>query len=208
MSTRVMTKKKRTARRARPGRPRRDRPVLPASYSVPKGDRGMTAWEGARAMLERARGYWLATIGAHGAPHVVQQWGAWVDGRLYWEGGRTTRWAKNLARDPRVAVTVERAGLAIMVEGRATFAKPEPSLARKIVAGYGAKPYLGYVPSPKNWSAHGLPALEPTKVFAWKYMDFVSSATRFTFSRAATAGAGRGTPRAARAGRKRSTGST
>jgi len=103
-----MTKKKRTARRARPGRPRRDRPVLPASYSVPKGDRGMTAWEGARAMLERARGYWLATIGADGAPHVVQQWGAWVDDRWYFEGGAETAWARNLVREPRIVMSVER----------------------------------------------------------------------------------------------------
>src|SRR5437879_12052207 len=96
MSTRVMTKKKRTARRARPGRPRRDRPVLPPSYSVPKGDRGMTAWEGARAMLEQARGYWLATIGADGAPHGVQQGGAGVGDRGYCEGGAETAWARNL----------------------------------------------------------------------------------------------------------------
>src|SRR5207249_12158941 len=109
MSTRVMTKKKRTARRARPGRPRRDRPVLPASYSVPKGDRGMTAWEGARAMLVRARGYWLATIGAHGAPHVVQQWGAWVDDRWYFEVGAETARARNLVRDSRTVMRVARA---------------------------------------------------------------------------------------------------
>ena len=187
--------------------PRAGRPFV-KGYGISTERKGILPWPTVERAIRTAPRYWIATIDADGTPHVIQQWGAWVDGRLYWEGGRTTRWAKNLTRDPRVAVTVERAGLAIMVEGRATFAKPAPSLARKIVGGYGAKPYLGYVPSPKNWSAHGLPALEPAKIFAWKYMDFVSSATRFTFSRAATAGAGRGTPRAVRAGRKRSTGST
>lgn len=32
-------------------------------------------------------------------------------------GGSQTRWAKNLRRDPRVAVAIERGGLAIMIKG-------------------------------------------------------------------------------------------
>jgi len=177
-------------------------------YGISPERTGMLRWLTVEGAIRTAPRYWIATTDADGAPHVIQQWGAWVDGRLYWEGGRTTRWAKNLARDPRAAVTVERAGLAIMLEGPVTFAKPDPALARQIVAGYRAKPYLGYVPSPKNWSRSGLPALAPAKIFAWKYMDFVSSATRFTFSPSATGAAGRGTRRAAPARRRRSTGNT
>jgi len=160
--------------------PRAGRPHV-KGYGISTDRKGILSWSTVERAIRTSPRYWIATADADGAPHVIQQWGAWVEGRLYWEGGRTTRWAKNLARDPHVAVTVERAGLAIMIEGRAIFAKPDPELARKIVAGYGAKPYLGYVPSPKNWSGHGLPALEPAKIFAWKYMDFVSTATRFVF---------------------------
>ncbi len=180
-----MTKKKRTARRARPGRPRRDRPVLPASYSVPKGDRGMTAWEGARAMLERARGYWLATIGAHGAPHVVQQWGAWVDDRWYFEGGAETAWARNLVREPRIVMSVERDTAVAIVEGRAARVRSvPPEIAVRIATQYRAKygRIFGYRPTPDEWEERGGFMLRPEKILAWDVRRFPASMTRFRFA--------------------------
>jgi len=66
--------------------PRATRPRMPKGYGVPKTERGMMPWAATRKMLESARSYWLVTIDADGAPHLVGQWGAWIDDRWYFEG--------------------------------------------------------------------------------------------------------------------------
>ena len=154
---------------------------MPSGYGIPSTRDGMLSWvQVARAFASAPR-YWIATTNADGAPHVIQQWGAWVDGALYFEGGTQTRWARNLRRDARLVATAERAGLAIMVEGQAErLAAPTLPLARRIIAAYGAKPY-GYKPRRENWRAGGLIALRPRRVFAWRYKAFNTTATRFAF---------------------------
>ncbi|HET9809842.1 MAG TPA: pyridoxamine 5'-phosphate oxidase family protein, partial [Candidatus Limnocylindria bacterium] len=63
----------------------------------------MLAWSDVEKILHGGRYYWIATTDADGRPHLVQQWAAWVDDHLYFEGSERTRWARNLARDARVA---------------------------------------------------------------------------------------------------------
>lgn len=46
-------------------------------------------------------------------------WGVWVDGTLHVGGGERTRWARNLAADPRLAVHRESGESVVTVEGRA-----------------------------------------------------------------------------------------
>src|SRR5687767_7105178 len=146
--------------------PRATRPHIPG-YGVPKARKGMLEWDEVAAAFGRSPRYWIATSDEDGAPHVIQQWGAFIDGSLYFEGGSHTRWARNLAREPRVAVSAETEGLAI-------------------IAAYRAKPY-GYVPEVKNWEGDSLVAVRPLKVFAWKYESFNTTATRFTFEAAPAA---------------------
>jgi hypothetical protein len=147
----------------------------------------MLSWQEVSQAFGSSPRYWIATTDADGAPHVVQQWGAWVEDRLFFEGGSTTRWARNLARDPRVAVSAETGRFAIMIEGHAeNLSSPDEELARAIIRAYAAKPY-GYEPDPVNWKDGGLIAVRPRKAFAWRYDDFPSTATRFTFSPASAA---------------------
>ena len=164
---------------AKSSAPRATRPHIPG-YGVPKARTGMLAWEEVAAAFGRAPRYWIATTSDDGAPHVIQQWGAFIERSLYFEGGPQTRWSRNLARDPRVAVSVEAEGLAIMVEGRVERLTPDAALASAIIAAYSAKPY-GYVPETKNWEGDGLIAVRPRKVFAWRYESFNTTATRFAF---------------------------
>ena len=158
------------------------RPHIPR-YGIPRDRVGLLAWERVERALVAAPRYWVATTDADGRPHLIQQWGAWVDGRYYLEGGPQTRWARNLRRTKRVVLSVERAGLAIMVEGRARELRSRSvpaRLARRIVAGYAAKPY-GYAPHPRNWTGGGLWEVRPERAFAWRYVAFVRSATRYLF---------------------------
>src|SRR5687767_13388936 len=172
--------------------PRATRPHIPG-YGVPKARKGMLGWDEVAAAFGRSPRYWIATTDEDGSPHVIQQWGAFIDGSLYFEGGSHTRWARNLAREPRVAVSVETEGLAIMVEGSVERLTPDAELAKAIIAAYRAKPYR-YVPEVKNWEGGGLVAVRPLKVFAWKYESFNTTATRFTFESASAARQAAGPP--------------
>lgn len=160
--------------------PRATRPHIPG-YGIPHAPEGMLPWGEVERALGRAPRYWIATTDDAGAPHVIQQWGAFIDGSLYFEGGSDTRWARNLARDPRIAASVEAEGLAIMIEGRVEWLTPHPTLANAIIASYATKPY-GYTPDPKHWVGDRLVAIRPVKAFAWRFEDFNTTATRFRFA--------------------------
>ena len=55
----------------------------------------------------------LATVDPDGSAYVVGMWFLWEDGKLSLPTNRTTRKAKNVARDPRVTVMIDdsRGGL-------------------------------------------------------------------------------------------------
>src|SRR5437867_3708474 len=146
MSTKPTTKrartKKRSAKRARrpESEPRAERPIMPAGYGVPKSASGMVPWGTTRTLLERARSYWLVTTDPDGKPHLVGQWGAWIDDRWYFEGGEDTKWPRNVAREPRIAMGAESGTRAVMVEGRAArVPSVERSTSERIAKQYGAK---------------------------------------------------------------------
>lgn len=49
------------------------------------------SWAEARRILKDGRYIWLATTSADGRPHLVQQWGVWIDDTLWFEGSERTR---------------------------------------------------------------------------------------------------------------------
>lgn len=157
---------------------------MPKGYLATSSSRGMVPWGTARALLERARGYWIATTDPDGRPHLVQQWGAWLDDRFHFEGSPETRWARNLARDPRVAMSVERGTEIVIVYGPVEAdVRPERALAERLAKVYGAKyaRTYGYRPKPTAWDEGGLFVLRPTKALAWDVKTFSRSPTRFLF---------------------------
>ena len=159
------------------------RPRMPTGYGVPKTERGMLPWAATRKMLESARSYWLVTIDPDGKPHLVGQWGAWIGDRWYFEGGADTKWARNVRREPRIALGVERETFAVMVEGHAErLPTVERSVSEKITKQYRAKygRVYKYRPKPEQWDNGGY-VLTPTKVFAWDVRGFPRTVTRYLF---------------------------
>ena len=154
-------------------------------YGIPKTKRGMVSWNDVSRAFAGVPRYWIATTDVDGAPHVQQHWGVFSDGRFFFEGGPNTRWARNLARDPRAVVTAERLGLAIMLEGSVRAMTPDADLAERLVKGFARKYQRtdAYTPSPENWANDGLREMTPVRAFAWRYRSFVKSATRFAFAR-------------------------
>src|SRR3954454_23137489 len=62
---------------------------------------------------------WLTTLDADGSPHVTGVGALWVDGAWWFETGRSTRKARNLARDPRCTLAVATHEFDLVVAGTA-----------------------------------------------------------------------------------------
>ena len=160
--------------------PRTTRPAIPAGYGVSADMKGALRWISVRRVLEGTLRYWIATSSLKDGPHIIQQWAAWVDDTLYFGGSDRTKWSRHLRRDPRVAVSVERTGYAIMVEGRAeVLSTVSPQLAAVLVTTFEKK--YGQKTATEDWSKGGLWSIRAHKVFAWKFASMGTTATRFDF---------------------------
>ena len=163
--------------------PRRDRPQLPRGY-LTGSQQGMLTWASVQRILRTAPYLWIATTNRDGSPHLVQQWCAWVDDTLYFEGSDRTKWARNLARDPRL-------GFGFQVEERSAYGEAVVEVARglerpvavKIARQYATKygPKFDYRPMADQYQQGPVFRARPTKIIAFDVKRFSSSATRFTF---------------------------
>ncbi len=163
--------------------PRRDRPSLPKGY-LKRSAKGMLAWSDAERILRAGRFFWLATTDPDGRPHLVQQWGAWVDERLYFEGSERTRWARNLARDGRLGFGTQSGTCAVFGEGRVDIVRGiERSLANRIARQYAAKygRAFSYRPTAEQYEEGPTFRATPSKIIAFDVKAFETSGTRFTF---------------------------
>jgi PPOX class probable F420-dependent enzyme len=153
--------------------PKASRPQI-EGYGIPKSRKGMLPWSHATERLARSRNYWVATTRPDGRPHVVPVWGVWVDETFYHGGGPRTRKARNLARNPHVAVHLESGDDVVIIEGTVDMLTPDNAdraLLERIDDAYEAKYGM----------RHGTPlwALRPTVAFGWS--NYLTDITRWTF---------------------------
>ena len=163
--------------------PKRDRPQLPTGY-ISRAPRGMLGWLAVKKILTTFPYLWIATTDEDGRPHMVQQWGVWIDDVLYFEGSERTRWARNLARDPRLAFGVNVGDKAAYGEATVDVLRgPEHALATKIAKQYAAKygRAFKYRPKPEQYEKGYVFRAKPQKLIAFDVRKFNSSAARFTF---------------------------
>ncbi len=157
--------------------PQITRPHFPEGYlEKPKT---LLPWSHVEERLKNAKNYWLCTLHPDGHPHVIPKWGVWVEGRIYFDGSLQTRHARNIARNPRVALHLESGDDVVIVNGYArALPKPSAGLASKIAFAY-AKKYSaqGYAPQPTQWDNGGLFEITPQTVLAWT--SFVDDPTKF-----------------------------
>jgi hypothetical protein len=73
--------------------------------------------------------WWLATIDADGSPHVTGIGAEWTDGAFWFETGKATRKARNVARDPRCTLSVATREFDLVVEGEAHLITDPPVVA-------------------------------------------------------------------------------
>jgi Pyridoxamine 5'-phosphate oxidase len=96
--------------------PKSTRPQMPG-YGLPRGKKGLLSWKWAEGRLKKSREFWIATTRPDGRPHVMVVWALWLDGRLYFSTGKTSRKAQNLAHNPHCTMCTEKADEAVILEG-------------------------------------------------------------------------------------------
>ncbi len=162
----------------------RDRPQVPDGYGVPADTDGLLAWEQVEERLAASSQYWMATVRPGGRPHVVPRWGAWLDGRLWYDGAPTTLHARNLAANPACTLHLEDGWEVVIIDGTSGAAEPPGlELGGRIAAEFARKyAERGYAPAPDAWEgegAGGLLVFTPSTALAW--FDFPTDMTRFRF---------------------------
>lgn len=157
---------------------------MPDGYGVPETTHGVLSWARVVERLEASKQYWMATTRPDGRPHVVPRWGAWLDGRLYYDGSPDTVHVRNIVANPNCVLHLEDGWQSVILEGHAVQAQPPGlELGARIAAAIGGKyGEQGYEPEADAWEgedAGGLVVFTPLKAMAW--FDFPADVTRFTF---------------------------
>jgi nitroimidazol reductase NimA-like FMN-containing flavoprotein (pyridoxamine 5'-phosphate oxidase superfamily) len=146
---------------------------LPSAYGTA---RTTLRWEDVLDRIAQSPRYWLATVRADGRPHTIPVDALWADDRLWFGGSDETVHHRNLLAQPSIAVHLEDALSAVIIEGRAMLLSPTRDMASRLARlsadkyGYGSPTEAFLVPL---WQ------VTPSRVLAWS--EFPRDATRFTF---------------------------
>lgn len=155
------------------GSPTEPDPLHPSeSRHVLSHKHGPLEWGQIDECLSEARVYWLSTAHPETGPHATPVWGLWVGGAFYFGGDLSTRWARNLAADPRIVVHIESRAI-IILNGRVEVTIPDGDTTKELAEQSRAK--------------YGYGSDEPTEVFmvrpeavsAWSNDDLVKSETQW-----------------------------
>ena len=104
---------------------------------------GVLPWSWAVERLDASRNYWISTADAAGIPHAAPVWGVWLDGAFLFDTGNSSKKARNLATQPRIVVTTERADEAVILQGVAERVAQDATIEAHLAAyeaKYGARP--------------------------------------------------------------------
>jgi len=132
----------------------------------------------AEQRLVAARNYWICTVRPDDRPHSIPVWGFWLEGSLYFGTARSSRKARNLAKNPALSIHLESGDDVIILEGQAVEVDltDKPTL-KKLDAASRAKYKMPIMMVPESI----LYSVRPRMVLAWTEKDFPTNATRWTF---------------------------
>ena len=157
-----------------------DKPVvsrvhLPAIYGAPQ-DSPLLDWPSVVRRLTDALHYWVSTADPVGAPISRPVDGNWLQDALYFGGDPKSRWRRNLAVNPKAAVTLENAESPIILEGRVETVMPNPELAGRLAESAQAKYGWGSV----EWFQQETCIFRPSQALTWS--GVFEHATKFSFN--------------------------
>jgi hypothetical protein len=157
-----------------------DRPAIPPEYGV-TGASEFVAWARVEERLRADRVYWIATVGPRGRPRIRPIDGVYVDGDLWVGGSPETRWVRELAANPQVAIHLDGVDEVIVIDGDAEVLRSvAPDQAKRLAAASNAK-FPEYRMTAGVYVQRGAIAIHPRKAIAWT--DITRDPTRFAFGR-------------------------
>jgi pyridoxine/pyridoxamine 5'-phosphate oxidase len=152
-------------------------PDVPAKYGL-KPRKEYLPFRHAEKRLAECRNYWICTTRPDGRPHSIPVWGFWLDGAVYFGTARSSRKARNLARNPAVSIHLDSGDDVVIVEGTATEVDlSDTSAFKKLDAASRAKYKMPLMVVPESV----IYVVRPRIVLAWTEKDFPNNATRWTF---------------------------
>ncbi|HVX46232.1 MAG TPA: pyridoxamine 5'-phosphate oxidase family protein [Mycobacteriales bacterium] len=150
-----------------------------------------TPWASALAILESAEVFWFSTVRPDGRPHVTPLLAVWSLDAICFTTGRQERKARNLARNPRCALTTgtnSLTGTDVTIEGTAAIVT-EPADRERAAADFRRK-YGEHLATTWSGLAEAVAAGEtplyrvaPAVGFAFGKLP-ISSQTSYTWSAA------------------------
>jgi uncharacterized pyridoxamine 5'-phosphate oxidase family protein len=162
-------------------RPRATRPQIPG-YGLPKSKKGLLPWKWAEDRLKKSRQFWIATTRPDSRPHVMVIWALWLDGKLYFSTGRTSRKARNLAGNPNCVMCTDNSAEAVILEG-AIEKERDVEKIREFLQLYEKKYKFDMSGSADDFLKLKEPVfyLRPKVTFGLWEKKFATSATRWLF---------------------------
>jgi nitroimidazol reductase NimA-like FMN-containing flavoprotein (pyridoxamine 5'-phosphate oxidase superfamily) len=134
-------------------------------------------WSHATTRLEKARNYWIVTVGRDSRPHAMPVWGFFHEGAIYFGTARQSRKWRNLQANPNITVHLESGDDVVVVEGSAREITDPGAI--EAFRPLSEKKYGMWMPlDPKK---HVLVAVQPRTVFAWSESNLQATATRWSF---------------------------
>ena len=161
-------------------------------------DAPMIEWARVRTVLEdqytQAPGtggpdrhtHWLTTTNPDGSAHVRPLGALAVDGTLYFVSGAGTRKSRNVARDPRCAISVSNQSFDIVIEGTAAQVV-DPTELQTVAAAYAAQGWPARVEGDAFTAPYSAPSAGPPP---WNLYRVIPS-TVFAFAASEPGGAAR-----------------
>lgn len=158
--------------------PRIERPAIPPEYGASRAST-FVDWSHVEDRLANDAAYWIVTVGASGRPSVRPVDGLFVDGALYVGGSPETRWMRDIATNPDVAVHLDGLDDVIILEGSVEIrGHMDEELAASLAAASAAK-YPQYGVTADFYRKHGAMRIRPRSVVSWT--DISKDPTRFRF---------------------------
>ena len=142
---------------------------------------GLLPWSWARERLERSHDYWVATTRPDDRPHVMPVWGVFADDALWFSSSRASRKARNLASNPRCAITTDDAHEPVVIEGAAELVQKVSDIG-EFVTRINAKYRTHYAIDFFTAAENACFRVHPSWAFGLTESDFTGSPTRWVFA--------------------------
>ena len=156
-------------------------PDIPPMYGL-KTRKQYLPFAHAEKRLVESRNYWICTTRPDGRPHSIPVWGFWIDGSIYFGTARSSRKARNLARNPAVSIHLESGDDVVILEGNADEVDVNDTvILKKLDAASRAKYKMPLMVVPGESVVY---SVRPRMVLAWTEKDFPKTATRWNFETA------------------------